>query len=120
MSVPILSSVRRSAAIALAALPLGFGLLRAWQTGTDFRYLTTALVTVCITAVCFRFGASRALSRGLLVVGALVAATTASAVAAFALGARSAGAVWFVSLGFSLCVVGGAVLGSLTTRGARR
>jgi hypothetical protein len=90
-------------AILFAAVPFAFGLLRALNTGTDFRYLWVAITSfIAASAV---MGAAKASSRTPLSLAAmvLVVATLVAAATAFLLGARSAPAVLVVALAFGLC-----------------
>lgn len=108
----------RILAVALALVPIGFGALRALQTGTDFRYLVTAIATLAVAAMIFRFGAPRVSSRGLLAGLALLAAALTGSAVAFWQGARSAPAVLIVAFAFSLCTTASGALG-LFARGPR-
>lgn len=101
----------RVLAVVFAATPVAFGALRALTTGTDFRYLVTALVSLAVAAMSFTLGASRVSSRSLLSCGALVAATVIGGAVAFGLGATSMAAVWLVAFSFGLCVTASGVLG---------
>lgn len=101
----------RGLALGLAVLPVGFGALRAFTTGTDFRYLVMALASLAVAATIFGFGASRVSSRWLLPCLALAASTLVGGAVAFGEGATSAPAVWFVALSFGVCVTMSGVLG---------
>ncbi len=101
----------RLLALGFAALPVGFGALRALTTGTDFRYIVTALASLAMAATIFRLGASRVRSRWLLSGVALVGSTLVAAAVAFAQGATSGPAVSVVALAFSLCVTTSGMLG---------
>jgi hypothetical protein len=94
----------------VAAIPVVFGLVRAIQTGTDVRYLVTALVSLIAAAASYHLGSDRSHAVVLPPAATFAVATAASAAAAFAQGARSWGAVWMVTAGFSLCTTAGAVL----------
>lgn len=101
----------RSLGFALAAIPFGFGLLRAVGTGSDLRYVWVALaaaVAAGTTLVYIGRGSPAGIARFLR---ALVASAAAACVAGFALGARSIPAVLFVALGFAICEAGGLTLG---------
>lgn len=94
------------AAILFAAAPLAFGLIRAVETGTDFRYLWVAIASFIGALVLMAIGKPRgqtpspipALPAIVFVVTTLIAAATA-----FLLGARSAPAVLAVASAFGLC-----------------
>ena len=108
----------RVLAIGLAALPVGFGALRALTTGTDFRYLVMAIASLAVAVSIFRIGRTRRLSRWLLPCLVLAATTLVGAAVAFGEGATSAPAVWFVAFGFGLCVTMGGVLGMFPSSAA--
>jgi len=101
----------RLLALGFAAIPVGFGALRALTTGTDFRYLVTALASLAAAATIFRLGASRVRSRWPLSCLALAGSTLVAATVAFGQGATSGPAVWLVALAFSLCVTTSGMLG---------
>ena len=86
----------------IAGLPIAFGVIRAAQTGTDFRYLWSAMAALVGAAAVTARGsnAPRLASTGILAlcVGTLLAAATA-----FIVGARSPGAVLVVALAFGAC-----------------
>ncbi len=105
--------IARVLAVGFAALPVGFGALRALTTGTDFRYLLTAAASLAAAALIFWFGASRVTSRWLLMCMALAVSTLIGGVVAFGLGATSVGAVWFVTFGFGVCVTASGMFGLL-------
>jgi hypothetical protein len=93
--------------VLLAAIPFAFGSLRAFSTGTDFRYLWVALAAAVAAAAVLRWVASDA-RHGAAVFGiALIASALAASVAGFALGARSAPAILVVAFGFAMCEAGG-------------
>jgi hypothetical protein len=104
----------RVAAAALAAIPLAFGSLRALQTGKDFRYLITAIASLATATIITRLVATRdreavrPLWRSMI---ALIGATIVAAGVAYGLGARSGPAIWFVALGFSVCMTASTALG---------
>ena len=102
---------QRLLALGAAALPVGFGALRALTTGTDFRYLMTALASLAAAAAIFALGASRVNSRWLLSCGALVGSTLVGAAVAFGQGASSAPAVWVVTVCFGACFTMSGTLG---------
>jgi hypothetical protein len=101
----------RALAICFAAAPVGFGALRALTTGTDFRYLFTALAVLAAAGITFRVGAARVRSRWLLSFLALALSTLVGGVVAVAQGATSIGAIAAVVVAFGLCVTIGGMLG---------
>ncbi len=101
----------RLLALGIAAIPIGFGALRALTTGTDFRYLVMALASFATAATVFRLGASRVRSRWLLGCTALTGSTLVAAAVAFGQGATSGPAVLVVALAFSFCVTTSGMLG---------
>ncbi len=117
MSVP---EFARVLAVGFAVTPVAFGALRALTTGTDFRYLVTALASLAVAAMIFTFGASRVSSRWVLSCGALVAATVIGGAVAFGQGATSMAAVWLVAFSFALCVTASGVLGLFASQEIRR
>ena len=119
MSQDLTHKFVRALALGFASAPVGFGALRALTTGTDFRYLVTALTSLAVAATVFRLGGSRGASRWMLSWVALPAATLAGCAVAFAQGAASAPAVWLVAFGFGLCVTAGGVLGLFALPGNR-
>lgn len=102
-----------------ALVPFAFGSLRALQTGTDFRYLITALAAFVAAATIFRLGADRISSQWLLAGLALAGSALLAGAAALLLGASSAGAVVFVTLGFGICMTASGVLGLFARPGQR-
>lgn len=100
--------------ILIALVPFAFGVLRALETGSDFRFLWTALGSSLGAILVMTLGKARSRSRHALFslsIVALVMATLLAALAALLLGARSAPAIWVVAFGFGLCsAVGGALL----------
>ncbi|MBL0173546.1 MAG: hypothetical protein IPP90_23225 [Gemmatimonadaceae bacterium] len=87
----------------IAAVPLGFGALRAVTTGSDWRYLWVAVsaCTIALGVLWFRRQVSGpSLGR---IATAFVAAGVAAAALAFAQGATSVAAVLTVAGGFGLC-----------------
>lgn len=92
----------------IAALPIAFGVIRAVTTGTDFRYLWSAIAALVGAAVTARGGnTDRVAVRGAL---ALCVATLLAAAMAFLVGARSPGAVLVVALAFGACAAVGSGL----------
>ena len=101
----------RALAVCFAAAPVGFGALRAFTTGTDFRYLVTALAVLAVAGITFRLGAPRVRSHWLLSFLALALSTLVGGVVAIGQGATSIGAIVAVVAAFGLCVTVGGVLG---------
>jgi len=111
-------TLTRVVAAVPAAVPFVFGTLRAFQTGTDVRYLATALGSLLTVAIVFYVDSpvtttSSAWRRALL---ALVGGTAIAAMTAFAVGARSLGSIFVVSLGFTLCITTSGTLGVFDRR----
>ena len=108
------------AGVLIASLPIAFGVIRAATTGTDLRYLWSAIAAlagaVAVTARGSNTG--RVALRGML---ALCAGTLLAAATAFIVGARSPGAVLAVALAFGACsaVGSGLVAWSRVHRGRR-
>jgi hypothetical protein len=113
------SSTRRWAtvlAIGLAAVPICFGTVRAATTGTDFRYLVTAVASLAAGATVFWLAAARVPSRWLRSGVAFVVAVLAGAAAAWWQGARSVPATGVVAVGFALCTTASGWLGLFSRR----
>ena len=94
----------------LVAIPFVFAALRAFSTGTDFRYVWVALAAATAAVAVFAYSgrtARPALSRSIV---ALVASTVSASAVGFLLGARSVPAVLFVGFGFAICEAGGLAL----------
>jgi hypothetical protein len=104
----------RALAVCFAAAPVGFGALRALTTGTDFRYLVTALAVLAAAAITFRVGAPRVRSRWMLSFLALALSTLVGSVVAIGQGATSIGAIGAVVAAFGLCVTVGGMLGAFS------
>jgi hypothetical protein len=119
--IPVMNSpATRLLGALIAAIPVGFGALRAATTGTDYRYLWVALVSsLAAGLVAARSGSTAAASSGPIrtIAVSAVAAAAAAALTALALGAKSAPAVLAVSVGFAACSGVGMVL---TVRGLNR
>jgi hypothetical protein len=105
--------------VSLAAVPVIFGLVRAIQTGSDFRYIVCALAALAAAGVVFRVLDARSTPRWQQSALALAAATVAAAALAYAQGARSVPAVWLVALGFGTCIATGGAFGAFGRRHAR-
>lgn len=103
--------IARAIGFVLASMPICFGALRALTTGTDFRYLVTALASLVAAGITFRLSAGRVRSRGLRSSLALALSTLVGAIVAFGQGATSVAAVATVAGGFGVCVTLGGMLG---------
>lgn len=96
--------------IVIASLPIAFGVIRAATTGTDFRYLWTAIAALAgAAAVTGRPSAAHHLHVMPVLLAACVS-TLLAAATAFLVGARSPGAVLVVALAFGTCAAVGSGL----------
>ena len=99
--------------ILFAAIPFGFAIVRALQTGSDFRYVWVALGSFVGAAAVMAIGKARqrtpAVVLALAVVALIVAALLAGTVA-FLLGGSSGVAVGMVAVGFGGCHAAGLAL----------
>jgi hypothetical protein len=97
--------------ILLVAAPFAFGLLRAINTGTDWRYLWVALGAFIGSAVIIAIG--RARSTASVTIGnafsALLVSTLAAVLAAKYIGNTRSTATWIVSFAFAFCTTIGTV-----------
>lgn len=102
-------TLRLGAGVLIASLPIAFGVIRAAQTGTDFRSLWSAIAALVGAAavIARRSNTDRVAVRGTL---ALCVATLLAAAMAFLVGARSPGAVLVVALAFGACAAVGSAL----------
>jgi hypothetical protein len=92
--------------ILFAATPFAFGLLRAFRTGYDLRYLWLAFASFLGAAGVMAVEKSRSRKpKGVLALSALVLviATVLAGLAAFLLGARSFAAAGIVAFAFGSC-----------------
>jgi hypothetical protein len=90
----------------LAAVPFAFGLIRAAQTGHDFRYLWTAaasLVGATVATAAVPARARAPVARMARAAAAVAMSSIGAAMTAWLLGARSVPAVAVVSLAFGSC-----------------
>jgi small-conductance mechanosensitive channel len=103
--------------IPVTALPLLFGVARAASTGTDFRYLWTALAALVAAALVLSLErAGRGTPASLLVpwLAALIVATLVAGATGYMLGARSIPALGVVAVSFGLCCATGLALFALS------
>jgi hypothetical protein len=102
----------RALAIVAAATPFAFALIRAVQTGSDFRYFWLAAASLAGAAVTASVGrASRNVSYDVLVLlAAVVMATAAAAASAMLLGTRWNVGMLIVASAFGLCSAVGCFL----------
>jgi hypothetical protein len=106
-------------AVALAALPIAFGVLRLITTGEDVRYLLSALASLAgASAIIVRSPARNTFTTGLTLAAASLGAALAAACAAL-LGARSASAIAVVAVAFGVCSAGGLTLWILASSDRR-
>lgn len=107
----------RLGAILFGAAPIGFGLFRAWQTGSDFRMLWMALAATIFTAGVMAASIGRRRTRHSVYTQAiiilLVSTLTAGAVGFF-LGARAAFGLWAVAFVLSSCLAACSVFVALS------
>ena len=106
-------------AVLLAAAPVIFGLVRAINTGDDFRYLWLAAAAILGSLVVMvpGYGASgpARVSPG-RAASAVAAGAACAAAAAISLGATAGPGVAIVAVGFGLCTGTSAVLLTLARR----
>lgn len=96
--------------LVLAAIPFGFGVLRAVTSGTDRRYVWVAFAAALAAGATLAYS-RRAARAGLApFAAALVVSIAAAGVAGFVLGARSIPSVLLVAVGFAMCEAGGLTL----------
>jgi hypothetical protein len=97
----------------LIAAPFGFGLLRAQQTGTDWRYLWVAIAAFVGSSIVIALGVSRSrtstVTVGIGAVALIVATLTAVLGAKFLANTQSV-ATWIVAFAFAFCATVGTVL----------
>jgi hypothetical protein len=108
----------RIISLVCASAPLAFGVLRFITTGTDFRYVVVALVSLVTVATVFFSSASAAggAGRWRRAFGATVAGTLLAAAAALALGAASVPAIAVVAFCFTLCFIPAGAFGLFDRR----
>jgi hypothetical protein len=119
--LPELSRHRRLRALALAcgAPPFAFGLIRAAQTGTDFRYVWVAFASACgaaaTVAAARRFVRTGGVAAGVSAASFIVA-TLAGALAAASVGTRFGPGMLIVASAFALCFAAGSLVHLLARR----
>ena len=109
----------RLLAVLLALVPVAFGLIRLISTGSDARYLWSALAALFGASLVMIISRARERSRnvvaGLFLV-ALSVSTLLAALVARLLGATSAPAIVAVAVAFGMCCTTGAALRARTPR----
>jgi hypothetical protein len=101
------------AGILLIAAPFAFGLLRAFNTGTDWRYLWVAVGALLGTSAVIAIGRSKSSTSAVTIgtaLNALLIATLAAVLAAKFVGNTRSTATWIVSFAFAFCTTAGTVL----------
>jgi hypothetical protein len=101
------------AGILLIAAPFAFGLLRALQTGTDWRYLWAAIAALGGSSVVIAIGKSQSKTSTVTVgiaATALIAATLTAVLGARFLAHTQSVATWLVAFAFAFCSSVGTVL----------
>lgn len=98
------------AGIVIACVPIAFGVIRAVSTGTDFRYLWTAIAALAGSAAVIARGPAANHRDAPRVLLALCVGTLLAAATALLVGARSPGAVLVVALAFGACAAVGSGL----------
>lgn len=91
--------------ILLAAVPFAFALIRAFQTGTDFRYLWMAIAALIGAGLVMVIGKAREGRRNVVLALSAVAFLTSTLLTVFMgrmFGARSATGIWVVAVAFGL------------------
>lgn len=105
------------AAILFGAAPTGFGLFRAWQTGSDFRMLWMALAGTIFTAGVMAASIGRRRTRRSAYTQAIVilgVSTLFIGAIGFLLGATNGIGVWAVAFVLSGCLAASSVLFALS------
>lgn len=103
--------------ILLAAVPFVFALIRAIQTGTDFRYLWMAIAAFIGAALVMVIGKARDQTRNVVLQLSAIAFLTSTLVAGLMgrlLGARSITGILLVCVGFGLFSAAGQSLYALS------
>jgi len=98
-------------AIAVAATPFAFALIRLVQTGTDARYVVVALASACGAVIAMLFSRPVTSARFLRVaINVFIIATLCAVVAALLLGTRFGAGILVVACAFGFCFAGGSAL----------
>ena len=109
----------KALAIIFAAIPFAFGMIRAFTTGTDVRYIWVALAAMVggllATSVARRI--RQAPTTGVLVAAVFVTSAINAGVAALLLGTRMGPALLIVAAGFAACFAAATLV---ATAGAKR
>jgi hypothetical protein len=100
--------VRRALGILIAAIPFAFGIVRALETGRDFRYLLVAVAATLGGMISFAIGRRR--SDVILGMAVWLLATVFASVAALVLGTTFGPALIFVAAGFGICTALGIII----------
>jgi len=101
-------------AIAAAAVPFAFALIRAVTTGKDYRYFWLAIAGLAGTAATVTVG--RTWSSPVLTAAVFVIATLLTVLAALAIGTRLGPGILVVAAGFGFCFAVSALLNVLARR----
>src|SRR3954470_18664227 len=115
MSISATLRARRAAATVMAAVPFAFGAIRAFQTGTDFRYLAIALAELTGAALALAVTRNRSTMTATLAAGLM--ATVSGGLLAVARGTRFGPGLLVVAAGFGICM---AVAARLAHQSSRR
>jgi len=108
----------RTLSILCAALPFGFGLIRAVQTGNDLRYLWVALAALCGAPLVMRVGSmpgtapNRPLARSVTV---FFASSFLAVLIALLLGTRLGPGILVVASAFGFCFAAATLLYVVST-----
>ena len=95
------------AALLFGAAPLGFGLFRAWRTGSDLRMTWMALASTIFAASVLATAVGRRRSRHAVFIQSLVIFLVSTLLAGgmgFALGAMAGPGAWAVAVVLSVCL----------------
>jgi hypothetical protein len=102
MSLSATLTARRAASTVIAAVPFAFGAIRAFQTGTDLRYLAIALAELTSAALALAVTRRRSTMTAGLAAGVL--ATVSGVLLAVARGTRFGPGLLIVASGFGTCM----------------
>ena len=101
------------AAILLTAAPFAFALIRAFQTGSDLRYLWVAIAAFIGTNVVIAAGKARSRTTSgvfILTTAATVLGTIVAGLSARFMTNTASAAAWMVALFFAFCFAAGSAL----------